>query len=199
MNQRALADRMGLKSRGSIQNWEANYDEVPARHYAKLVRVLGIPPEDFLAAVPPERREIARGMLIAEGFLARAGADAAAAGNIPVVGSASGDPDTRFLWEELEGEPPLDFSGCVAVRVVGDSMSPVALPGQYVLFRPDSTATDGDLAVVRLGSGETLFKRIYFDRERRQLTLVSVKTGHRPKTVDLDDVEWIHRVVGIRF
>ncbi|MGC8559733.1 MAG: helix-turn-helix domain-containing protein [Phycisphaerae bacterium] len=55
--------------------------------------------------------------------------------------------------------------GCFALRIDGDSMTPVYQPGDIVIFSGDRTPVDGDDCLVRLGDADnfsTTFKRIHF-------------------------------------
>lgn len=227
LSQRDLARTLGYQGRGNLGNWETGQEEVPPERYPDLIRAIDIPPDEILACTPGDKRNAAEAhlmranipftqhvqleTLVAEGSLGKISihdggrtkdfvrVEKRPGHLVPVVGTVSGDPDTAFVWEELTTEDPLDYSGCRAVRVQGDSMEPVALPGQYAVYRPDDDVRDGNLAIIRLVSGETLFKRVFYEEKGDSLICESVRAGNRPRVIDLDKIEWVHKVIGVRF
>jgi phage repressor protein C with HTH and peptisase S24 domain len=85
------------------------------------------------------------------------------------------------------------------IRVEGDSMIPVALPGQYLQCtaeKPDS----GDLAVVELADDDELyFKRVYFSKERVDMVSANPDPKYAPRSVSRRAIRSMHKVWGIKF
>lgn len=88
--------------------------------------------------------------------------------------------------------------GCKAMDVDSDSMSPVALKGQTILYDASKDVRDGDLALVILKDGSQLFKRLFFS-PKGYVTLQSVNSMYPPVIVEEDRVKDMHRVVGVWF
>ena len=105
------------------------------------------------------------------------------------------------LVREMDGEVyrtklPEDL---VSVAIRGDSMAPVVLDGQRVVFHKKAPVRDGDLALVRLNDGRLLCKRYYDEPKLEAVTLVSQNGAERPLTVRHDDVLEAYKVVGVFF
>jgi phage repressor protein C with HTH and peptisase S24 domain len=120
--------------------------------------------------------------------------------SLPVMGAASAAGQHRIAYdpEQVTGREkwPRDPH---LVRVEGDSMIPVALPGQFVICtfdRPES----GDLAVIQLAEdGELLFKRIYWKGDEVQLISVNPDPKYPPVLVPKRAIRKIHKVWGVKF
>lgn len=89
-------------------------------------------------------------------------------------------------------------SGLHLVQVSGDSMIPIALPGQYVLCTMDAPQS-GDLAVVELPDDEILFKRVYVLDGKIQCISVNPDPRFAPLTLRRTDVRRLHKVWGVKF
>jgi transcriptional regulator with XRE-family HTH domain len=123
--------------------------------------------------------------------------DVSAPDSLPLVGTASGDPDTKFEWDVTdspEEEESLALPEVKAIRVRGHSMDPVARDGQYALFTED-WPEDGDLCVCAIRD-RVYFKRLYVSGNI--VTLQSI-AGDRPLTVKRSEIAWAYRVTGILF
>jgi SOS-response transcriptional repressor LexA len=129
-------------------------------------------------------------------------ADYASRPTIPVLAAASAampdhvapDPNIQPL-----GRLPVPV-GLHAVKVVGDSMVPLALDGQFVLCTDDVPA-DGDLAIVELREeDEVFFKRVYL-HGRDIVSLVSINPDPRLRSRVLKrrEIRRMRKVWGIRF
>lgn len=213
LSQWDLAKLVGYRRGQTISQWETGKTPVPIKKYPMLVRALGLVPIELINETPRKSRFDAIDELTEAGLVESeyedggeslfvadtAGRPTRVASLVPVVVTISGGPDASMIWEPLENEDPLDYTECQAARVRGDSMSPVAWDGQYAIFHPGREVRDGDLAVISLEDGEIMFKRIFHDDENNLLICESVKEGHRPRNVKLDDVKWAHKVIGVRF
>jgi phage repressor protein C with HTH and peptisase S24 domain len=124
-------------------------------------------------------------------------------GRIPVVGTAQLGDDG--YWHEQEfpvghGDGHVryysDDPNCYALRVKGDSMRPRIKPGEFVVVEPNAATAPGDEVLVKVRDGRRMVK-ILHSRRNGQLELYSVNDLHRPLTLDEEQVEAVHRVLGI--
>ena len=82
------------------------------------------------------------------------------------------------------------------VRVIGDSMMPVALNGQYVFVVPEPP-DDGGLAVVEKKDGEVLFKRVHFQGKEVFCQSVNPDPKYRPVVLKKSQVRHFYKIIGI--
>jgi SOS-response transcriptional repressor LexA len=217
LSQDEVAKRLGLKDQQNVQKWESKKarKRIPPKHYPALVEMLDIPVFEFLEATPEPgftdalRACVAEGLveagLIREGrppfgYSPGSSGTPMAATMIPVVGFVAGDPDSDIAWEPMDPPRTTHFAGCNALEVQGDSMEPVALAGQLVVYDPRVDVHDGDLAIIKLKSGETLFKRVFWDEDDRGLlNCQSIKPTLRPRNIRETKIDELHKVVGVKF
>lgn len=118
---------------------------------------------------------------------------------IPVVSMAKGDDIEGFEFEQLEKHEYeyIDFDGCLASKVMSNSMAPTLFKGQRFIYDPNLTPIDGDLAYIKLKSGEEYVKRFRRDVKRKLIVLESVNTAnHGTLLIAENDIKFIHCVVG---
>lgn len=121
---------------------------------------------------------------------------------VPVVGHVKAGPDGYL--EEMQ-YPVGHGEGCVeywtkdesayALRIKGDSMHPRYRAREFIVVTPSIEAQQGNDVVVRLRDGRKLLKMLNWQRAD-ELQLLSVNDGYAPMTLDVTDVESIHRVGG---
>jgi SOS-response transcriptional repressor LexA len=119
---------------------------------------------------------------------------------LPVLATASAAGHDRIAYnsehapgrEKLPGDLHL-------IRVEGDSMVPVALPGQFVLCTKDEPAS-GDLAVIEIAEDDELyFKRVYYRGNQLEMVSVNPDPKYPPKLALRKSVRRIHKVWGVKF
>jgi SOS-response transcriptional repressor LexA len=119
---------------------------------------------------------------------------------LPVLATASAAGHDRIAYnsehapgrEKLPGDLHL-------IRVEGDSMVPVALPGQYILCTKDDPAS-GDLAVIELAEDDELyFKRVYYRGNQVEMVSVNPDPKYPPKLAPRKAVRRMHKVWGVKF
>ncbi len=121
---------------------------------------------------------------------------------IPVVGSAKGGADAIDVEEsDLFPQKYVEFRDCKSILVKGESMSPVAYPGQKIIYSESKVINDGDLVYVGLKDGNKYFKRYYKDRKNNIVTLqpINVANHHGPLNIKEKDIDFIHKVVGVSY
>lgn len=123
---------------------------------------------------------------------------------IPVVSDAEASSEGTVFWTEDGVNPALiedrtskpyklPFKSAYAVRVRGDSMSPVFRPGMELIVAPTVPVRDGDEVFVVLRTGERLIK--YATRADGGWMLVSANPAYPPRFAHAEDVEVMHAVV----
>jgi len=113
---------------------------------------------------------------------------------LPLAGILKGGSMIHAEEEPGEVFPCLQEHAAQAdyvVRIEGDSLYPLVLPGDYVAVRKTSSASPGDIVVARLGD-ETLVKR-YVGRQSGKIMLESVNPVYPP--IDAGEAEIIGVVV----
>lgn len=121
---------------------------------------------------------------------------------IPVVTLAKGDDKTGFEFEPIEPHDYeyLDFNNCKAVRIRGNSMAPLAYDNQRVIYSEEEVVRDGDLVFISLKKKGQFFKRYHKDAKNGIITLLSINIAHHgPINAKTEDIEFMYRVVGVKF
>lgn len=120
---------------------------------------------------------------------------------VPLVGRVSANPAPDVIWEAVEPPEYRELPrGAVALEVRGDSMRPVAMPGQAVIA-VELPIENGDLAAVEMKDGRQLFKRWWWREGRKAAILESVRREaiEPPVPVRLRDCLHVWKVIGVLF
>lgn len=139
-------------------------------------------------------------------FLSQGGAYLQASGSarrfVPLLGLAqagsggffdsAGHPSGQG-WDEVQ-LPTAAEDGTYALEVSGDSMQPLYREGDRVIVSPSEQVRRGDRVVVRTRQGEVMIK-VLARQTARTLELHSVNPDFGPRTISVDDVEWIARII----
>jgi phage repressor protein C with HTH and peptisase S24 domain len=104
-------------------------------------------------------------------------------GGFPVGGS----------WDEI-GLPDINDPHAYALEIAGDSMEPVFRDGDVVVVSPASPVRRGDRVVVRTRLGEVMAKELKRQSARR-IELASLNPSHPDYGFELEDVQWMHRIL----
>lgn len=130
------------------------------------------------------------------------GSDAGVYRNVPLIGFAqagaagyfddAGYP-TGAGWDEIPF-PALGDPHAYALEISGDSMEPVYRDGDVIIVSPDANPRRGDRVVVRTKAGEVMVKQLR-RRTAKQLELQSLNVQHQDRTISVDDVDWLVRVL----
>ena len=96
-------------------------------------------------------------------------------------------------WDEI-AFPAVNDEHAYALEVAGDSMLPAYRDGDVIMVSPGAPVRRGDRVVVKTKGGEVMAKEL-----KRQTTksveLKSLNTAHPERTLSMEDVDWIARVV----
>jgi phage repressor protein C with HTH and peptisase S24 domain len=96
-------------------------------------------------------------------------------------------------WDEVK-LPTGQESGLYALEVTGDSMLPLYRDGDRIVVSPTEQVRRGDRVVVKTRNGEVMAK-ILARQTAKQVELHSLNPAHHPRIFDMQDVDWIARII----
>lgn len=122
--------------------------------------------------------------------------------NIPLVGQAQAGKNGYFDdagyptgagWDEIPF-PGLGDPHAYALEISGESMEPVYRDGDIIIIAPQANIRRGDRVVVKTKGGEVMVKQLR-RRSARAIEVQSLNPAHDDRTLLVEDVEWVARVV----
>ncbi|SON58338.1 LexA repressor [Hartmannibacter diazotrophicus] len=122
--------------------------------------------------------------------------------SVPLIGlaraGAGGFFDSGGLpvgndWDEVSF-PGERGEAVFALEVTGDSMAPLYRDGDVIIVSPSAQTRRGDKVVVRTRSGEVMAK-VLSRRSPRAIELASLNPVHADRSIPVEDVEWIARIL----
>ncbi len=96
-------------------------------------------------------------------------------------------------WEEV-AVPQVTDEHAYALEVSGDSMKPAYRAGDIIIVSPGSPVRKGDRVVVKTNDGEVLIKELQ-RKTAKSIELKSLNAQHKDRTLAMNEVMWIARVV----
>lgn len=186
LTQEQLGEAVG-RTKANVGHWEKGLHAPSFDMVQRIAEATGFPP-------PESNKQIQSNVESALSLKRPRG--------IPVVGSVKAGDDGYL--EELEypvghGEGEVIYwvqdKAAYALRVKGDSMHPRYRAGEFVVLTPSIEALPGRDVVVILKNGKKLLKLLNWVRDG-ELQLLSINNGYTPMTIDLSEIERIHRVAG---
>lgn len=123
---------------------------------------------------------------------------------IPLLGLAQAGQGGYFDdsgFPEGQGWDEIDFPGetgetVYALEVTGDSMEPLYREGDRLIISPNAQIRKGDRVVVKTISGEVMAK-ILLRQTAKTIELQSVNPEHANRLFNLQDVEWVARILWV--
>lgn len=121
---------------------------------------------------------------------------------VPLIGFAqAGDggyfDDAGFPagqgWDAVH-VPDLDDEQAFALEISGDSMLPLYRDGDIIVVSPNSNIRRHDRVVAKTIGGEVLAK-LLFRRTVHHVELHSLNDSHPPRRVEMDQIDWVARIV----
>ncbi|MBS0643586.1 MAG: helix-turn-helix transcriptional regulator [Acetobacteraceae bacterium] len=121
---------------------------------------------------------------------------------VPLIGLAQAGGEGYFDdggypvgggWDEVS-LPEIADPNAYALEISGDSMEPVYRDGDLVIVSPSAPIRRGDRVVVRTQGGEVMAKQLA-RRSARRVELKSLNPEHPDYSFELNEVNWIHRIV----
>jgi phage repressor protein C with HTH and peptisase S24 domain len=137
-----------------------------------------------------------------ESFVSLIGESNGAAQAIPLIGLAEAGASGYFDdagfplgkgWDEI-AFPGVTDERAYALEISGDSMLPTYRDGDVIIVSPAAPVRRGDRVVVKTGSGEIMVKELK-RQTAKQIELKSLSADHPERTLALEDVVWLARVV----
>ena len=137
-----------------------------------------------------------------ESFVSLIGESNGAAQAIPLIGLAEAGASGYFDdagfpvgkgWDEI-AFPGVTDERAYALEISGDSMLPTYRDGDVIIVSPAAPVRRGDRVVVKTGSGEIMVKELK-RQTAKQIELKSLSADHPERTLTLEDVVWLARVV----
>ena len=96
-------------------------------------------------------------------------------------------------WDQVQLPQPNE-PGVYALEVSGDSMLPLYRDGDRVVVSINEQVRRGDRVVVRTRDGEVMAK-VLARQTANVIELHSLNPLHPPRLFDMNDVEWIARII----
>lgn len=185
MTASGLARKAGLDpttfNRSKRQGGDGRLRWPSTESLAKIMQATGATLDEFMGLVSA-RQESAR--------------------RIPLIGMAqAGDggffDDAGFPagagWDEIVF-PNVADENAYALEISGESMLPLYRDGDLVIVSPNAAVRRGDRVIVKTREGEVLAKELK-RRTAKTLELRSLNPDHPDRTFDVEQVQWIARVL----
>jgi phage repressor protein C with HTH and peptisase S24 domain len=96
-------------------------------------------------------------------------------------------------WDEI-AFPAINDEHAYALEISGDSMLPAYRDGDVIVVSPAAPIRRGDRVVVRTKDGEVMAKELK-RQTAKTVELKSLNPSHPERTLSLDEVLWIARIV----
>ena len=96
-------------------------------------------------------------------------------------------------WDEI-AFPAVNDEHAYALEISGSSMEPAYRDGTIIMVSPTSPVRRGDRVVVKTRSGEVMAKELK-RRTSKTIELRSFNPDHKERTLSVDDVVWIARIM----
>jgi len=96
-------------------------------------------------------------------------------------------------WDEI-AFPKVSDEHAYALEISGDSMLPAYRDGDVIIVSPAAPVRRGDRVVVKTKSGEVMVKELK-RQTAKQVELKSLNADHPERTLSLEEVVWIARIV----
>ena len=115
-------------------------------------------------------------------------AQAGAGGFFDDAGLPSGEGWDAVAFPQADGE------SVYALEVSGESMEPAYRDGDRIIVSPSAAVRRGDRVVVRTRGGEVIAK-VLARRTVKLLELDSLNPAHQSRTIPVEEVEWVARIL----
>jgi phage repressor protein C with HTH and peptisase S24 domain len=96
-------------------------------------------------------------------------------------------------WDNLPF-PEISDENAYALEITGDSLKPAYRDGDIIIVSPAAALRRGDRIVVKTKDGDVLVRELK-RKTTKTLEVKSINSEHRDKIFQMDDVDWIARVL----
>lgn len=125
---------------------------------------------------------------------------------VPVINKVSAGYPRDFTDLSYPPRVADDYVGCpdvqdrdaFAARVHGDSMRPKYQEGDIVIFSPSAGPANGDDCFVRFASGQTTFKRVFFESDKEGNSVIRLQPRNEryaPQTVPSQEIAGLYKAI----
>jgi phage repressor protein C with HTH and peptisase S24 domain len=137
-----------------------------------------------------------------EAFVSLISDSSGAARAVPLIGFAEAGAGGYFDdggfpvgkgWDEI-AFPAVTDEHAYALEISGESMQPTYRDGDVIIVSPAAPVRRGDRVVVKTKNGEVMVKELK-RQTAKQVELKSLNADHPERTLSLEDVVWIARIV----
>jgi phage repressor protein C with HTH and peptisase S24 domain len=137
-----------------------------------------------------------------ESFVSLIGESNGTAQAVPLIGFAEAGAGGYFDdggfpvgkgWDEI-AFPAVTDEHAYALEISGESMQPTYRDGDVIIVSPAAPVRRGDRVVVKTKNGEVMVKELK-RQTAKQIELKSLSADHPERTLTLEDVVWLARVV----
>jgi len=122
--------------------------------------------------------------------------------SVPLIGFAQAGDGGYFdatgrpagkNWDELS-LPQLSDENAYALKISGDSMKPVYRAGDIIVVSPAATIRKGDRVLIKTKRGELMVRELR-KKSAKSVELKSLNSNHADRTLQMNDLDWIARIV----
>jgi phage repressor protein C with HTH and peptisase S24 domain len=96
-------------------------------------------------------------------------------------------------WEEVPF-PQVNDPHAYALEISGDSMKPAYRDGDVIVVSPAANVRRGDRVVVKTTDGEVIVKELR-RKTTKSIELRSLNSEHRDRTLSMNNVLWVARIM----
>ncbi len=199
LTQEELADKMGYKSKSSINKIELGINDIPQSKIVLFAEALQTSPAYLMGwnEEPTEENRFfssKRSMV----HLAQIGGNVrrVTRKRLPMLGNvACGEPTFADEQHDTFVDAVSDVGADFCLTAKGDSMINARIfDGDILFVKQQESVDDGEIAVVLI-EDETTVKRVYYDKENNVLTLMPENPTHKPMRFEGTKLEQI-RILG---
>lgn len=104
----------------------------------------------------------------------------------------------KGVADDYVGCPDVHDKDAFAARVHGDSMNPKYHEGDIVIFSPSLAPRNGDDCFVRFEDGHTTFKRVFFESDENNSSVIRLQPRnekYRAQTVPAEQITGLYKAV----
>ncbi len=122
--------------------------------------------------------------------------------NFPIIGFAQAGAEGYFDdagypagagWDEIPF-PDIGDPHAYSLEISGNSMEPIYRDGDIIIVAPQVSIRRGDRVVVKTREGEVMAKQL-LRRTAHKYELQSLNPEHEDRSLAIEDVEWIARIL----
>jgi phage repressor protein C with HTH and peptisase S24 domain len=99
----------------------------------------------------------------------------------------------REGWDET-AFPPLNDEHAYAIEIAGDGLQPTYHEGEVIVVSPAAPVRRGDRVVVKTTNGDLMISEVT-RQSAKSVDLKSISSDNTERTLSLDEIRWIARIV----